>query len=99
MAHMDRYIRPFHTNGIPKKFYDMPVLVQANASFFLEGGLTSAMALHLLKDDRIQLLGSDCHNLTTRAPKLGDALEVIRKKLGENTIDRISDYGKMIFGE
>ena len=35
IAHVDRYIRPFKTYGIPEQLGRMPVLVQANASFFL----------------------------------------------------------------
>lgn len=97
MAHMDRYIAPLHTFGIPERFDEMPVLVQANASFFLRGGFTSKMALRLLKEDKIQLLGSDCHNLSARPPRIGEALEVIRKKLGEKAITRISEYGNTVF--
>ena len=97
IAHIDRYISPFRTKKISEKFSKMPVLVQANASFFLEGGLTSRLALKLIKEDKIQLLGSDCHNLTKRPPKLGFAAEVIRKKLGNEFLERIERYGESIF--
>lgn len=96
MAHMDRYIAPFNTHKIPEKFAQLPVLVQANANFFLKGGFTSNMAFKLLKADKIQLLGSDCHNLTSRLPNLGGAIEAIEKKLGEGAINRINDYGKTV---
>ena len=98
MAHMDRYIMPFKTFHIPEKFEDMHVLVQANASFFLHGGLTSKMAFSLLKKDKIQLIGSDCHNLNTRPPRIEEALDAIRKKLGEDVIDRVNNYGKNVLG-
>ncbi len=97
MAHMDRYIAPFQTHGIPEKFFDMHVLVQANASYFLKGGLTSKQALKLLKQDKIQLIGSDCHNLTDRAPRIGEAFKVIEEKLGKETLERISYYGNSVF--
>lgn len=96
MAHMDRYIAPFHTHKIPEKLAELPVLVQANASFFLKGGLTSRLAFRLLKEDKIQLIGSDCHNLTTRAPRIGDAFDAIRKKLGEETAFRICECGESV---
>lgn len=99
MAHMDRYIMPFSTHGIPEKFAELPVLVQANASFFQRGGLTSAMAIKLLKKDKIQLLGTDCHNMTSRTPNLEKTIQIIEKKLGKDTIDRINKYGKMVFEE
>ena len=97
IAHMDRYISPFRTKKIPEKLSKLPVFVQANASFFLEGGLTSKLALKLLKEDKIQLLGSDCHNLTKRPPKLGPAAEIIEKKLGKEFLERIERYGENVF--
>ena len=88
IAHVDRYIRPFATHRIPEKLGDLPVIVQANASFFLDKA-TSRMALRMLQKDQIQLLGSDCHNLTDRAPNLGPAVERIGQRLGKEVFDRI----------
>ena len=96
VAHIDRYITRWRSFGIPKRLAELPVLVQANAGFFLEKS-TASMAIGMLKKDRIHLLGSDCHNLTTRRPNLGPALEVIRQNLGEEPLARIRDYEKMIF--
>jgi len=98
IAHVDRYIRPFRTYGIPDRLADMPVLVQANASFFLCSS-TRSLALKLLRQDKIHLLGSDCHNLTTRPPMLGDAIHVIRQKLGEEPLERIRYYQSELLTE
>ena len=98
IAHVDRYISPFRTYGIPDRLAELPVLVQANASFFLRGS-TRSLALKLLRQDKIHLLGSDCHNLTTRPPVLGDAVEVIRQKLGEEVLERIRYYQKELLTE
>ena len=91
VAHIDRYIRPLHTYGIPKLLQQLPVLVQANGEFFLDRA-TAGMAMKLLKADQIQLLGSDCHNLTDRKPELGDVLARIEKKLGHGTLEKIINY-------
>lgn len=96
IAHVDRYIGPFRTHGIPKQLEQLPVLVQANAEFFLQRS-TARMALRMLRAEQIHLLGSDCHDLKSRAPNLGPALEEIEKRLGRRATERISDYGKMIF--
>ena len=88
VAHVDRYISRFHTHGIPKRLENLPVLVQANAEFFLERS-TASMALRMLKKGRIHLLGSDCHNLTDRSPDLGAALELIRQRLGPDVLKHI----------
>lgn len=96
VAHVDRYMSPLRTHGIPDRLAELPVLVQANASFFLHGS-TRPLALKLLRQDKIHLLGSDCHNLTTRPPLLGDAIEVIRQKLGEEVLEQIRGYQRDLF--
>lgn len=88
IAHLDRYISPFRAHGIPAQLEELPVLVQANASFFLKGG-TASFALRLLRQERIHLLGSDCHNLTSRAPNLGAAVRVIERRLGDAALEWI----------
>lgn len=98
LAHIDRYVSPFRTHGIIKRLEEMPVAVQANAEFFLQKS-TRRMAIRLLREDRIHLLGSDCHNLRSRVPNLGDALQMIRDQLGEKAIDRINWYGQDLLGE
>ena len=93
IAHIDRYISPFRTLRIPEKLAELPVLVQANAEFFLQRS-TARFALRLLQQDKIQLLGSDCHNLTSRPPNLGEALAGIERRLGSQVLDRVSSYGQ-----
>ena len=91
IAHIDRYIAPFRTHGIPQRLQQLPVLVQANAGFFLRNR-TRRMALKMLRGDQIQLLGSDCHNLDSRPPMLGAAVQVIEEHLGKQALDRILAY-------
>ncbi len=95
IAHVDRYIAPFRTHGIPRRLAELPVLVQANAEFFLQRS-TARMALKMLKEDKIHLLGSDCHDLKSRSPNLGAACDRIRKTLGEEALERICSYENMI---
>ena len=96
IAHIDRYIRPFHTFRIPERLADLPVLVQANAAFFLERP-TAGLAMKLLKRGQIHLIGSDCHNLTSRKPNVGPALKRIRQKLGDGVLEQMSNYESIIF--
>ena len=88
IAHLDRYISPLKTYGIPGRLEELPVLVQANASFFLRRS-TAAFALRLLRQGRIHLLGSDCHNMTNRAPNLGPAVQRIVSKLGNTALEQL----------
>lgn len=95
IAHIDRYISPFRTYKIPEKLEELPVLVQANASFFIRKS-TRRMALRMLRDERIHLLGSDCHNLDTRVPNLATAVEIIEKQLGDEAIERINYFENQV---
>lgn len=95
IAHVDRHIRPLRTHGIVERLADLPVLVQANAGFFLRTH-TKRMALRLLRDDKIHLLGSDCHNLSSRPPNMGQALGVIEHHLGAEALQRLESYQRML---
>ena len=86
IAHVDRYISPLRTHGIPQKLAQLPVMVQANASFFHK-----PMAMRMLKKGQIHLLGSDCHNLISRRPNLGGAVEKIRSRLGDQAVRQINE--------
>ena len=92
VAHVDRYLGRFRDYGIPKRLSELPVLVQANASFFLEEN----RAMTLLRRRQIQLLGSDCHNLRSRKPNLGSARELIARKLGRGALGWIDANGREV---
>lgn len=92
VAHIDRYIRPFRTYGIPQKLALLPVLVQASGSFFVANS-TRRLAIRLLKEDKIHLLGSDAHNMTSRPPALNKAQKEIEKCLGQPAIWRVEKLG------
>ena len=93
IAHVDRYIAPLRTFSIPERLADCPVLVQANADFFVK---RPSAAIRMLRKEQIHLLGSDCHNLTSRKPNLRPALDSIEKRLGKEMVDRICRQGLQI---
>lgn len=95
VAHIDRYISPFKTYRIPERLEELPVLVQANASFF-QHRLTNKMAMRMLKEEKIHLIGSDCHNISDRAPNLGLTLTKIEKQLGLEVVKKILKHEKEI---
>ena len=90
VAHLDRYIGPLRTRGIPERLGELELLVQANSGFFLKK-TTASLALRLLREDRIHLLGSDCHGMRYRRPDLGAALEKIQP-----WADRIRRYEQSV---
>lgn len=89
VAHIDRYIGPIQTYGIPERLMELPVVVQANASFFQRFS-TKHMALRMLEKGQIHLLGSDCHNLKDRTVNIRQTLDLIERKLGRKAIAQIN---------
>lgn len=99
IAHIDRYISPLRTRGIPETFASLPVLVQASGIFFINRN-TRNLALKLLRENKIHLLGSDCHNLDTRMPNLQDAVRIIEDKMSTSRILRINSLeSRLLDGE
>ena len=61
------------------------VIMQSNASNFIHF-LTKRKACKYLNDNIIHVLGSDSHNITSRPPRIKEALDVIEKKLGNDAV-------------
>ena len=94
LAHIERYYSE-QPLSVWDSFLENGILMQANASFFLSFP-GRRKALRLLKEGRIHLLGSDCHNMTGRAPRMGEAETVIRRRLGETTVQEIDELGRFL---
>ena len=86
-AHLERYLE-LAPKRLLREFWELDLLVQCNAEFFLERR-TSRRALKLLREGRVQLLGSDAHNVGARPPRLGEAAALIEKKLGPEVLAEI----------
>lgn len=94
IAHVDRYLDYGNEERVDE-LIENGILIQANASFFLKG-FASRRAMRMIKQRKIHFLGSDCHNLRSRRPNLGEAAEKICMKCGENALDYLSDFEKLI---
>jgi tyrosine-protein phosphatase YwqE len=46
----------------------------------------------MLASGMINVIGSDCHNLTSRQPQIGKAIEVIGKHFEPECINYISEF-------
>jgi protein-tyrosine phosphatase len=66
--------------------------MQVNASFFTSFA-SKRKALSLLREGSVHFVGSDSHNMSSRPPRVGKAFEVIQKKLGENHLKQMNEYG------
>lgn len=96
LAHIDRYLA-FQSRKVWERLFESGVLTQANASFFA-GRFTKRKALNMLASGMINVIGSDCHNLTSRKPIIGKASEIIANRFGARCLDHISEYTSDLLG-
>lgn len=85
LAHIERYLR-FQKKAAWDELLQAGVLMQCNAEFFIQLR-TRYKALGMLKAGRIHFLGSDCHNMKNRPPRLGEAMEIIGEE-GQQMLEK-----------
>ncbi len=90
LAHIERSMSFQHRDTM-ERLLENDILMQSNAGYF-SGFLTKHKACKMLKNGRIHLIGSDCHNTTVRSPQIGRAYVTIEKLLGTEFLDRYSHY-------
>ena len=88
LAHFERYL-PYQNQKTIEKLLENDILLQSNASFFINLK-TRQKAVGLLKKGKIHLLGSDCHDTSSRPPRLDRAEEIIARRLGKPFIEEFN---------
>lgn len=94
LAHIERYLA-LQSQNTWNRILESGILMQVNAGFF-NSFASRQKALRLLKEGNVQFIGSDCHNTTLRPPKIGKAFEIIKRKLGEEYIQQMNEYGSAL---
>lgn len=97
LAHIERYLRFQKDAHFWENVQQTGALVQANAEFFLSSMLARRQAIHLLRQGRVHLLGSDCHGIQKRPPRLGEAIHRIGRCLGCDALDAVAWRGQRLF--
>lgn len=78
LAHVERYLAD-QSRGVWELLLENGVSMQCNAGFFLNWK-TAHKALRMLRRGQVHYIASDCHNMTSRPPMLGEAMKRIREK-------------------
>ncbi len=97
LAHLERYLQ-FNADKYLTKSSMHDILVQSNAENFTSGFFQRRKALKMLKEGIIDVIGSDCHNLSSRPQNIAEAREIIRKSLGDGALRRIDSIGEGVLG-
>ena len=88
LVHPERFCFSKSNRHKLEKLAELPIGLQVNAGSLLRWG-TRRLALDLLQLAHWPLLGSDCHNLTSRPPNLKEGRKVVMQKLGEAFLDQM----------
>lgn len=94
IAHVERYL-DFQSPAVIDELLRFGILMQVNASFFLRRP-TRRVALRLLSSGCVHLLGSDTHGLTSRPPRIADAISIIERRLGRETVEALRARGERL---
>lgn len=95
IAHVERYL-PLQSAKMLDRLWEQDVLFQMNAEYLLTW-YRKGRAKKMLADGAVQLLGSDCHNLTTRKPNLGSAIAYLEKNKLYGVLENMEQLGEEIF--
>lgn len=95
LAHFERYYEFQKDPSLPQRLKELFLYLQINAGTLLHWNKRGRWLDWLARGDA-HVLGSDTHNLSNRAPNLGQAREVVRKKLGQSVLDRIDQTGNKL---
>ena len=88
IAHVDRYMNILQDQTLIDRLLRRELLVQVNGSYFLNPKTRKA-AFANLGSGKIHLIGSDCHDLDSRPPNLGDVRKALKARCAEAHLQQI----------
>lgn len=95
LAHIERFPAFQRDKSVLEDVLDMPLLCQCNAGPLCEW-TKRGKVLRFFKQGQAQLLGSDCHNLSSRKPNLAQGRKEIEKRLGVGALMKIDEAGNQL---
>ncbi len=95
IAHIERAIK-YQKRGVIERLIENGVMMQTNASFF-NMRKTRRAAFKMFSNGQIHFLGSDCHSIKHRPPRIDEAVNAIRDKFSQNAIDEFFEEQKVYF--
>ena len=98
LAHVERYVGVRDDFSMIEPFFDLDMYIQVNAESFIDRRMKKTMR-KMIKEKRIDLLGTDCHNLKKRSPNMDKAYKYIEKKYGEHLIKKIEQNSEKILSK
>ncbi len=100
LAHIERYASLMDNPDLLDEYIAMGCLTQVNISSFVSSSRSIKKKLiKYMKAGRIHLIGSDCHNLTSRPPEYEKGVKEIIAKVGADKIAELENNARLLTGE
>lgn len=88
LAHIERYPAFMDDGDLLDSYIEMGCIAQVNISSFVDSPRSLRKKLFkYLESGRIHLIGTDCHNLSSRKPDFETGVNAIIKKCGAEAVD------------
>ena len=95
IAHVERYPALIGDRAKLEDLAEAGCLFQINLASLRSRG-TRRVLTRLISDGLIHLVGTDCHNLTTRPPEYQPGIEWIEKKCGSRAVERLIEKAEAL---
>lgn len=95
LAHIERYLS-FQGPDIVQNLVEHGIYIQSNADFFIDF-YSRRKAVRMLSNNQIHFIGSDCHDLVRRPPKISSAIQYICRKKGERFVSEMNKFNYSFF--
>jgi len=92
LAHIERYIM-CQEKKLLEEVMDLGLPVQVGTDTL---GRALSPAMKLLKRGRGHLIASDCHDMRVRVPNMGQAIQVVEKKLGAERCEELIEMADQL---
>ncbi len=97
LAHIERYNNLMSDFSKIEELRDMGCMTQVNISSFADFPRHARKKiLKLVDKGLVNLIGSDCHNMSGRAPVYEDGIKVILKHFGQSAVDEFMKNAEKI---
>lgn len=93
IAHIERFITSQKGTGNIEKLLGLDVLIQMNCEA-IEKKFFNRNNHNLIKTGKVDVIGTDCHNMTTRRPNLDIGIKYITDHFGIDMLNEIDKCGR-----
>lgn len=86
LAHVDRYWK-YQKMYVWDRLLSAGAMMQANAECFLDWR-SRGKAVRMMRNGYIHVLGTDCHSMKTRRPRMDEAVSVLERQFGTDEVEQ-----------